>query len=76
MYSDERGYVFTPMMVLLFIPIVIMAIAYADIVNEANMLAALALRDVTYRIFFFYSDLERGASDAGRTRLKMPLGGY
>lgn len=68
MYSDERGYVFTPMMVLLFIPIVIMAIAYADIVNEANMLAALATGgDVTLSAFSsFYSDLERGASDAGR----------
>jgi len=65
---DEKGYVFTPMMVLLFIPIVIMAIAYADIVNEANMLAALATGgDVTSTVFSsFYSDLEKAASDAGR----------
>lgn len=68
MYNDEGGYVFTPMTVLLFIPIVIMAIAYADIVNEANMLAALATGgDVTLTtLSSLYSGLEKAASDAGR----------
>ncbi|HOQ19741.1 MAG: hypothetical protein RBT32_03245 [Methanothermobacter sp.] len=65
---DEKGYLFTPMTILLFIPIVIMAIAYADIVNEANMLAALATGgDVTLTVFSsFYSGIEKATSDAGR----------
>lgn len=68
LYNDEGGYVFTPMTVLLFIPIIIMAIAYADIVNEANMLAALATGgDVTITVVSsLYPDLEKAASDAGR----------
>ena len=63
LYNDEGGYVFTPMTVLLFIPIIIMAIAYADIVNEANMLAALATGgDVTITVVSsLYPDLEKAA---------------
>lgn len=39
---DEDGYAFTPLAVLLFIPVIIIAISYGNIVNEANMLAGLA----------------------------------
>ena len=76
MYNDEGGYVFTPMTVLLFIPIVIIAIAYADIVNEANMLAALATGgDVTITVVSsLYSDLRRLLVMLVVTRLIMPRG--
>lgn len=49
--SDEEGYAFTPLTLLLFIPIVILAISYGNIVSEANMLANIATGgDVTYTV--------------------------
>jgi hypothetical protein len=65
---DEKGYVFTPMTVLLFIPIIIIAISYGNIVNEANLLANLATGgDVTISTATsVYSNIEKAATDAGR----------
>ena len=51
MLSDEKGYAFTPLTLLLFIPIVILAISYGNIVSEANMLANIATGGhVTYTV--------------------------
>ncbi|WP_432703925.1 hypothetical protein ACRERI_01910 [Methanothermobacter thermautotrophicus] len=66
--GDEDGYAFTPLAVLLFIPVIIIAISYGDIVNEANMLAALSTGgDVTITVVgSIYSTVEKAAADAGR----------
>jgi len=65
---DEKGYTFTPLTVLLFVPIMIVAISYGNIVNEANMLANLAMGgDVTITISAsINSNIEKGALDGGR----------
>lgn len=65
---DDKGYAFTPMVFLLFIPIMIMAIAYGDIANEANLLADITIGgDVTYTAATnIFQSIEKGASDAGR----------
>ena len=65
---DEKGYAFTPMTVLLFIPIMILAISYGNIVSEANMLATLAMGgDVTFTASAsIFSNIEKGALDGGR----------
>lgn len=65
---DEDGYAFTPLAVLLFIPVIIIAISYGNIVNEANMLAGLATGgDVTVTVAAsIYSTIEKAAADAGR----------
>jgi len=65
---DDKGYAFTPMVFLLFIPIMIMAIAYGDIANEANLLADITIGgDVTYTAATnIFQTIEKGASDAGR----------
>jgi hypothetical protein len=65
---DEKGYTFTPLTVLLFIPIMIVAISYGNIVNEANMLANLAMGgDVTISASSeIFSNIEKGANDGGR----------
>jgi hypothetical protein len=67
-FMDENGYTFTPMTVLLFIPIMIIAVAYGNIVNEANMLATLATGgDVTFTASSaIFSNIEKGALDGGR----------
>jgi len=65
---DERGYAFTPLAFLLFIPVIVIALSYGSIVNELNDLSALAMGgDVTYNTATnIYSAMERGAGDAGR----------
>lgn len=65
---DEKGYTFTPLTVLLFIPIMIVAISYGNIVSEANMLANLAVGgDVTVTIAnSIFTNIEKGANDGGR----------
>jgi len=46
---DNKGYVFSPLTVLLLIPVLVIAINYAEIVNEANTIANIAIGgDVTY----------------------------
>ncbi|MGB9838311.1 hypothetical protein [Methanothermobacter sp.] len=65
---DEDGYAFTPLAVLLFIPVIVIAISYGSIANEANMLAALTMGgDVTVTVVgSIYSTVEKAAADAGR----------
>lgn len=68
MLSDEKGYAFTPLTLLLFIPIVILAISYGNIVSEANMLANIATGgDVTYTVSKdIVHNMELGAESSGR----------
>lgn len=48
---DEKGYAFTPMSLLLFIPIIVVAIAYSGVVEDLNSLSAFAIGgDVTVTI--------------------------
>lgn len=65
---DEKGYAFTPLAFLLFIPIIIFAVAYGDIVSELNALSNVAIGgDVTYTTAMnIYSSMEKGSADAGR----------
>jgi len=65
---DERGYAFTPLVFLMLIPVMIIAINYAEIVNEANMIATIAMGgDVTFSsATTIISAIEKGAGDAGR----------
>ena len=65
---DDKGYVFSPLTVLLLIPVLVIAINYGDIVNEANMLSTIAIGgDVTYNtatnVFGF---IQKAAADSGR----------
>lgn len=66
---DEKGYAFTPMVYLLFIPVMILAISYGNIVNEANSLAALATGgDVTMTaVSNIFTSIEDGIRDSGRS---------
>jgi len=65
---DEEGYIFTPATLLIFIPIIIVAIAYSGILNELNMVSNLAIGgDVTSTTALnVFSAMEKGTSDAGR----------
>lgn len=65
---DEKGYVFSSLAVLLMIPILIIAINFGEIVNEANMLADIAIGgDVTYNTAAnLYRYMGKAASDTGR----------
>lgn len=65
---DEKGYAFTPMVFLLFIPIMILAISYGNIADELNTLGAIITGgDVTYTATTsVISNIEKGISEAGR----------
>jgi hypothetical protein len=65
---DEKGYAFTPMVFLLFIPIMILAISYGNIVDELNTLGAIMTGgDVTYTTATsVISNIEKGTSESGR----------
>lgn len=65
---DEKGYAFTPLVFLLFIPIMILAVSFGNIVGEINDISTIALGgDVTHDTAVnIYSSIEKGASDAGR----------
>jgi hypothetical protein len=65
---DEKGYTFTPLAFLLFIPVMIIAVSFNGIVHEANMIAAITMGgDVTFSaVTNVISAMEKGASDAGR----------
>lgn len=66
---DEEGYVFTPATLLIFIPIIVIAIAYSGILNELNMVSNLAIGgDVTSTTALnVFSAMEKGTRDAGRS---------
>lgn len=65
---DDKGYAFTPLAFLLIIPVMLIAISYGNIVNEINMISAIAIGgDVTHATATnIISSLDKGASDAGR----------
>lgn len=65
---DEKGYAFTPLAFLLFIPVIIIALSYGSIINELNDLSVIAIGgDVTYNTATnIYTSMEKGAADAGR----------
>ncbi|MBI5680746.1 MAG: hypothetical protein HZC47_07640 [Methanobacterium sp.] len=65
---DEKGYAFTPLVFLLFIPIMILAVSYGNIVEEINAISTIALGgDVTHDTAVnIYTSIEKGTSDAGR----------
>jgi hypothetical protein len=45
---EDKGYVFTPLTFLLFIPVIILAVSFSGIVNEVNTLSAIVIGgDVT-----------------------------
>jgi hypothetical protein len=45
---EDKGYVFTPLAFLLFIPVIILAVSFSGIVNEVNTLSAIVVGgDVT-----------------------------
>ena len=45
---DDKGYAFTPLVVLLFIPVIIIGVSFSGIVNEVNTLSSIAIGgDVT-----------------------------
>jgi hypothetical protein len=66
---DEKGYAFTPLAFLLFIPVIIIAASYGDITDEVNMIAQIAIGgDVTYSaVNNIYDTMEKGAVDSGRS---------
>lgn len=65
---DEKGFAFTPLSFLLIIPVIVIAIAYGNIVNEANLIGSLIIGgDVTYTAATsIFTSIEKGAGDAGR----------
>jgi hypothetical protein len=65
---DDKGYAFTPIAVLLFIPILIIAISYGNLISEMNTVSSLAIGgDVTFSTASnIYVAIEKGAADAGR----------
>ena len=65
---DDRGYAFTPMALLLMVPIVIVAASYGDIVNELNMISQIALGgDVTFGTANnIMSTMQKSLGDAAR----------
>jgi hypothetical protein len=65
---DDKGYAFTPLAFLLFIPIMIVALAMGNIVNELNTVSTIAIGgDVTFTAATnVYTAIRDGAADAGR----------
>jgi hypothetical protein len=65
---DDKGYAFTPMALLLIIPVMIIAISYGNIVNELNMISQIAIGgDVTYGATNnVITTLQKSLGDAGR----------
>ena len=65
---DDKGYAFTPLALLLMIPVVILAISYNGIVNEVNLLSTIAIGgDVTATVAGdIINDIQQDAADAGR----------
>lgn len=65
---DENGYVFSPIAVLILIPVLVIAINFGEIVNESNTLATIAIGgDVTYNTAQnIFSIIEKSSADAGR----------
>lgn len=65
---DNKGYAFTPLAFLLFIPVIVVALAMGNIVNELNTISTIAIGgDVTFSAATnVYTAIREGAADAGR----------
>ncbi len=65
---DEKGFAFTPLSYLMIIPVLVIAISYGNIINEANLLGSIITGgDVTYSsATTLFSAMQKGAGDAGR----------
>lgn len=65
---DEKGFAFTPLSYLLIIPVLIVAISYGNIINEANFIGNMIIGgDVTYTsATTIISAMQKSAGDAGR----------
>jgi hypothetical protein len=65
---DNKGYAFTPLVLLLFIPVIIIALSFGSIVTELNTLSSIAIGgDVTLTTAnSIYTSIKEGATDAGR----------
>jgi hypothetical protein len=65
---ENKGYVFTPLAFLLFIPVIILAVSFSGIVNEVNALSAIVVGgDVTSTAANnIVEDLQQEIADDGR----------
>jgi hypothetical protein len=65
---DNKGYAFTPLAFLLFIPVIILAVSFSGIVNEVNALSSIAIGgDVTATVASNLVESIKGdTQDAGR----------
>ncbi len=65
---DDKGFAFTPLSYLMIIPVLVIAISYGNIINEASTVGSLITGgDVTYTTATtLVSAIQKGAGDAGR----------
>lgn len=65
---DDKGYAFTPLTLLLIIPVIIIAADYGGIINDVNQLSTIVMGgDVTYdTATSICSAIQQGSADAGR----------
>lgn len=65
---DEKGYTITPVALLLMIPVIILAVAFGDVVDEVNQFSTITIgSDVTGgTVSSVYTYIKYGAGDSGR----------
>jgi hypothetical protein len=65
---EDKGYIFTPLTFLLFIPVIIIAVSFSSIVNEVNTISSIAIGgEVTSEIASnIVEAITEDAQDAGR----------
>jgi hypothetical protein len=65
---DDKGYAFTPLVLLLFIPVIIIGVSFSGIVNELNSLSSIAIAgDVTTTVATnVIKAIRDDTADAGR----------
>jgi len=65
---DEKGYTITPVSLLLMIPLIILAVAFGDVVDEVNQFSTITIgSDVTEgTVSAVYTYIKYGAADSGR----------
>ncbi len=65
---EDKGYAFTPLAFLLFIPVIILAVSFSGIVNEVNTLSAIVIGgDVTSTVASnVVNAIREDTGDAGR----------
>ena len=65
---EDKGYVFTPLTFLLFIPVIILAISFSGIVNEVNSISSIVIGgDITAGVASnVVESIQEDTQDAGR----------